>query len=615
MRTDYLFAPIAIVFAMLAGALVPIGPAAAQAETPWSERQTGYLPARDGTELKYSVLLPKGRGPFPVIMNYSGYDPGSIGGIAYQAGNTTMSPAIDAQLLAAGYAVVGVNMAGTACSAGSFRLMAGRWSRDGYDAVEWAAAQPWSNGRVGMANWSFAGLSQIMTATERPPHLRAIAPGMAVSDPWRDVGFPGGVKNHLFPATWSLFIQSRWASAASTAAAEGDSECIANLAANNASFPKVSPRVDQETNPYPADGGLEGRQVWKRVRQIKVPMLSMVSWQDEATGPRNSHLHDMTDPRRTYLVGSNGVHNNYVSERYRKIMLRFFDRFVKGRRNGFEKEPRVRLWLDATAPDLPGLVERETKLRPGTVIKRRHLPVKVRPMRLNLRAKGRLTARPPGAREGHDAYAYPDRGPAVNAYLGSDDERWEAGRVSKEGTAAFTTAPLARTLTFQGSASLNIWVSSTAPDADIQATISEVRPDGREVYVQRGWLRLSERALDPKLSTALVPWQRRERGAISPLKNAKPVHARMEILSFAHIFRRGSSIRVILDTPSTTGGWDFTSPADPSTIRIFHDRRRPSRLVMGLLQRGGIKSGRPACGSLMMQPCRSNTLPVPGAHP
>ncbi|MCB0871111.1 MAG: CocE/NonD family hydrolase, partial [Solirubrobacterales bacterium] len=126
----------------------------AQAANPWAERLTGYMDARDGMDLKYSVLLPPGDGPFPAIMNYSGYDPGSIGGTAYQAGNTTMDPELDAKLLKAGYAVVGVNMRGTGCSDGNFSLFANEWGTDGYDAVEWTADQPWSNGKVGMANWS-----------------------------------------------------------------------------------------------------------------------------------------------------------------------------------------------------------------------------------------------------------------------------------------------------------------------------------------------------------------------------------------------------------------------------------------------------------------------------
>ena len=131
------------------------------AGAPWARRITGYLPARDGTLLHYSVLLPAAKGRFPVVMNYSGYDAGSIGGAAYRRGDTAMWPGLDTSLLRAGYAVFGVNMRGTGCSQGNFLLFDPHWGTDGYDAIEWAARQRWSDGRVGMANWSYAGLSQV----------------------------------------------------------------------------------------------------------------------------------------------------------------------------------------------------------------------------------------------------------------------------------------------------------------------------------------------------------------------------------------------------------------------------------------------------------------------
>src|SRR5208337_1514830 len=152
----------------------------------WGKRLTGYLTAHDGLNLRYSVLLPKGEGPFPVILNYSGYDPGAIGGLAYLHNDTAMSRSLDRTLLEHGYAVMGINARGTGCSEGTFDFLGRNYGLDGADAVEWAAKQPWSSGAVGMANWSWAGMSQVATASERPPHLRAIAPGMVLTDPRLD---------------------------------------------------------------------------------------------------------------------------------------------------------------------------------------------------------------------------------------------------------------------------------------------------------------------------------------------------------------------------------------------------------------------------------------------
>jgi putative CocE/NonD family hydrolase len=130
----------------------------------------------------------QGQGPFPVIVNYSGYDPGSIGGAAYMNDNTAMSVNLDRSLVQAGYAVVGVNARGTACSEGQFEFLSMLYGQDGRDAIEWIATQPWANGSVGMANWSWAGMS-ISTAAEQPPHLKAIAPGMVLGDARLDSWF------------------------------------------------------------------------------------------------------------------------------------------------------------------------------------------------------------------------------------------------------------------------------------------------------------------------------------------------------------------------------------------------------------------------------------------
>jgi putative CocE/NonD family hydrolase len=143
---------------------------------------SGYFSTRDGTWLRYSALLPSGPGPFPTILNYSGYDPGAIGGSAYLADNTAMSVNLDQTLVEHGYAVVGVNARGTGCSEGQFDFLGPDFGRDGADAIEFIATQPWSDGAVGMANWSWAGMAQLATASAHPAHLRAIAPGMTAGD-------------------------------------------------------------------------------------------------------------------------------------------------------------------------------------------------------------------------------------------------------------------------------------------------------------------------------------------------------------------------------------------------------------------------------------------------
>lgn len=158
----------------------------------WAKRLTGYFKTSDGIRLRYSVLLPKASGRFPVILSINGYDAGSIGGTPYLQYKTSMSIELDRRLVDAGYAVMGVNAAGSGCSAGPLEYTRPQLGRHGAEAVEFAASQAWSNAKVGMVNWSYGGSSQLATAQHRPPHLRAIVPGMVLTD-FRDALMPGGV--------------------------------------------------------------------------------------------------------------------------------------------------------------------------------------------------------------------------------------------------------------------------------------------------------------------------------------------------------------------------------------------------------------------------------------
>jgi hypothetical protein len=169
-----------------------------------------------------------------VILNYSGYDPGAIGGATYLRNDSAMSTSLDRTLLEHGYAVMGVNARGTGCSEGGFDFLARSYGTDGADAVEWAAAQPWATGAIGMANWSWAGMSQVATASERPPHLKAIAPGMVLTDPRLDSWALGGVPSPGFITGWWDFLHYRWLAVRKSAVAEHDDRCVAQADLNYA---------------------------------------------------------------------------------------------------------------------------------------------------------------------------------------------------------------------------------------------------------------------------------------------------------------------------------------------------------------------------------------------
>jgi len=569
----------------------------------WGRRLTGYLTARDGTRLRYSALLPKGSGPFPVIINYSGYDPGAIGGSSYLNNDTAMSVNLDRTLVERGYAVVGINARGTGCSEGVFEFLGREYGRDGRDAVEFLATQPWSDGKIGMANWSWAGMSQLATASERPPHLKAVAPGMVLGDARLDSWAPGGVPSPAFVAGWWRFVHSRWTAVRASAEAAGDRQCMAQVDLNRKTA--EANNLSNVIIRHPLrDDYIDQRALALRTSNIEVPVLSMEAFQDEAVTSREGYYQETLDPEKLWFLQVNGPHDLYESTWFRRILISFFDRFVKGDRNGFEREPHVRVWSESSGTG-DGHAKFES-LKPGFELTSSEFPMAVTPVRFTLGAGNSLTEN--GSPSGEpDNYAYPIPGPTVTTKNGTED--WGAQPAEwRRGSVAYTSPPFARTMMFYGSGSADLWVSASTTDVDLQVTLTEVRPDGQEMFVQRGWLRMSNRAQDDGRSTDLRPFPIDLPETMQSLTPEQPALGRVELNKFAHPFRKGSRLRIWIDTPSAWGGYGFSPISQPSTVKIWHDATHPSRLVLGAVDSRPVPAARPNCGTVMMQPCRRDPL-------
>jgi uncharacterized protein len=194
--------------------------------------------------------------------------------------------------------------------------------------------------------------------------------------------------------------------------------------------------------------------------------------------------------------------------------------------------------------------------------------------------------------------------------FGQDSRLWSQP-VPPGGAAVWTTPALGHDLEVLGPASADIWLRSTGTDTDLQVTVTEVRPDGQETYVARGWLRASHRALDHSRSTGTYPVQTHLQGDSAPVKPGVPTLMRVEVFPFNHVFRAGSSLRLIVDTPSQTGGWGFKVLPTPVTNTVLHDTKHPSRLVLGVLSGARAKNALARCGTLLNQPCRPDPYSVP----
>ncbi|WP_257625024.1 CocE/NonD family hydrolase [Variovorax boronicumulans] len=543
-------------------------------------RKWGYITLPNGDKMRYSLLLPPGPGPFPVLVEYDGYLAGS-------------TPGLSQRWVAEGYAAMGINVPGTGCSTGDDHVFDASTGAAGAFAVEWAGKQPWSNGRIGMIGASYSGYNQLWVAAQRPKGLLAITPAKNVADPYRDVGYPGGIKNIGFPAAWWGSFPPIWNEAASVAAQlDGDTACAQTVADNIEKIKR--PELDLTKwleNPY-ADGLFVQRSAYLETSKIDIPVLTNVSWQDEQVGPRAGYYEDTIARDKMWFLGSNGNHGTNITDDTYK---RFLDHFVKGQDNGFEKEPHVRL-----------LQEVQDTGAPNAVATFDRLPVPVKPMRLWMQANGGLGDIAPVNASPPSTYRYPVDSPAVN---NPADEGWKSVTAA-DGQLTFTTPKLPEDLSFYGEGSADVWLSATAADTDLQVTVSEVRPDGKEMFVQRGWLRASKRALDPTRTTELRPWQIFTADALRPLTANVPVLARVEIQRFAHVFRAGSALRVTIDSPSQTGFWVFGHNPTPSTNSIWHNSEFPSSIVLGHL-RYPHAAALPSCDKTLRQPCRDSVTVVP----
>jgi uncharacterized protein len=641
-----------------------------------------YITTRDGTRLSTSVFLPGpiDKGPYPTVVEYSGYspskpgtnlltdnaeairqavpgaDPASLCAVVSFACNAPSQPA-SLLALAMGYAVVAVNMRGTGCSGGAYDFFEPLQVLDGYDVVETAAAQPWvKNHKVGMVGLSYPAVAQLFVAASQPPSLAAITPLSVYDDTARGVLAPGGIFNKGFALSWAKNVGDNaepygqgWEQARVDA---GDTTCAANqkmrgqnvdASAKARRFPYYDPEVADPLNPS------------LFAKDITVPVFLTGAFQDEQTGGRFPLLFDrFTNAPVKHFSAWNGAHVDgfapfdlvewktfldlYVADQVAPIpapvqlftpiiMKKIFDADVKlppqrfldepspaAARAAFEAEPPIRIVFESGAGDTT---------QPGAPVPTAEARVDSWPPRgttavpFYLRDDGTMGPdRPTGLDDSASRFRFDKHLADLTTFTdgeGKDlfhaDPGYDWKQEPKGDAAVFVSEPLGRDVVLAGSASADLWIRSTSDDADLGVTVSEVRPDGKETYIQSGFLRASMRKLAPG-STELLPRHSGLESDSAPLPPGAWQQARVEVLPFAHILRAGSRLRISVHT---AGGdkprwsWIVKDQPDGTTIDVGHSAVHPSRLVLpvtsGLLS--SYPSGLPPCPGLRGQPCRT----------
>jgi predicted acyl esterase len=390
------------------------------------------------------------------------------------------------------------------------------------------------------------------------------------------------------------------------------------------------------------------------VHNINVPVFLAGGWQDEQTGPYFATMMDKFTGNggKSFFTVVNGNHTEplmpaifsrwmeflslYVREEIPTrpattdiILQVILDQAYRIQDSGIQLEPERYAGVTTHAEALARWEAEEPKVRvlfesgaggsPGHPLPTSEaafdswpIPSLV-PTAWYLDADGKLSADAPTT-EGADSFLYDTSRAQETSFTGGTSDVWVAlpawhwMPLPAEKAAAYVSDPLTETLVMAGSGSIDLWVKSTATDTDLQVTLSEVRPDGQENYVQTGWLRASRRQLNDAASTELRPVQTHREEDAAPLPADEYVEARVEMYPFAHIFRAGSSIKIAVTAP---GGdrphWKFEALAATGTVTntIAYGGATPSRVVLPVVPDVEAPEALPPCPSLRGQPCRT----------
>ncbi|MGC4110760.1 MAG: CocE/NonD family hydrolase [Nocardioides sp.] len=599
----------------------------------------GFIQTRDGTTLSANVVLPNslifGPGPYPTVVEYSGYDPSNPADTSFSKIITSL-----------GFAYVGVNIRGTGCSGGSYIPFEPVQSLDGYDAIETIAAQPWvQSHKVGMVGISYPGIEQLYVARTQPPHLAAITPLSVIDDSYRGTLWPGGILNTGFAEPWaSARGEQAKPYGEGWEAGMSSQECDDNQLVR---LQNPDPVALIEDNPFYNKSYYQQIDPSRFVHRINVPVYLAGAWQDEQTGGHfPAFLHRFRNAPQFYATMVNGSHTESLSSLGEFARWTdFLDLYVGHRApQGWNSVvgPQVTAALTGVSglklpPDpLYGLSYKQAKKKyeaaphirvlfeegaakgepSGAPLPRFEHSFRSWPIpghhrvRYFLHSDGLLGGRTtPGHHRAHSFSADPTALPTTD-YSGSQDAIWQAHpayhwkQIPKGTGLGWVTAPMKKTAVYLGGGSLDVWVKTKARDVDLEATVSDVRPSGQEVYVQTGWLRASHRKLAPS-STALRPVHTDLESDAKPMPSGKLRLLRIEIPAFAQPFRKGDRLRITLDAP---GGakplWAFRTLDHGQRVWVATDRRHPSSLVLTTVPGIKVPAKAPACRSLRSQPCR-----------
>jgi predicted acyl esterase len=495
------------------------------------------VPMRDGARLMADVFRPKGDTPVPAILNLGPYQKDKVW-VAPDTLEEKPNPLMNWETVNPlwwvphGYAAVRVDGRGSGKSPGQCEPWSHAEAVDFYDAIEWAAAQPWCNGNVGLLGISYFAINQWFVANRQPPSLKAIIPWEGFADLYRDALFHGGILS-VFMTNWftAHLMHHKLGRASQNLADAWKVNVIDFWLSNN---------LD--------NGAFAGAQAqWDK---IDVPLYSVGNWTGFGLHLRGNTEAFMRSPakhKKLRIHTGSHVHPFYREEA-RAEQIRFMDYWLKGIDNGVMDEPPIKLAIRHGADKFEWRHEREWPLA-RTQWTKLYFDLSPPPAGAPDNFAGLVREKPKAASS--RTYTASSFG-TMGSTSASSSQVMGGGGIKPGMGIALETPPLEQDLEITGPLAASFWVSSESEDMDLFLTLRHFDADGKEVMetgqqgspvpVAKGWLRVSHRELDPELSLPHRPYHKHQRRLY--LKPGEIVKVDVEIWPTSMVFRQGHRIRL-----------------------------------------------------------------------
>ncbi len=554
------------------------------------ERSSRYLTVRDGTRLAVDLFRPTLNGNvvaarLPVIWTHHRYRR-AFRVFGHTVHMLHLLPWLE-DLVRDGYVVAVVDVRGSGASFGTWKgLFTTQEAEDAYDVTEWLAAQPFSNGKIGMFGRSYLGITQYMAARMDPPHLVAIAPEMAMGDLYA-LAYSGGIARKYLSYWGGLVRQMDVDNPAVPVDEDRDGKLLAAAVdehRRNRDISQILGVLPLRDSLDPVLG-IRPHLEWSvlshvdAIRRSGVAIYHLAGWHDRyVRGQILLHQNLLGTPQK--LVIGPWSHTQSHGFDFFTEYRRWFDYWLKDIDNGIMDAPPVqyatfgaptdRLWR--TASEWPPPQARPTPFYflagpSGSVTS------------VN---DGRLDRTPP-AGDGSDSY------PIDYAVSIEPAPRYSTsptyGELNEVDVRAltYTTPPLDAPLEVTGHPIVHLWVTSTDDDGDVFVFLEDVDAAGISRYVSEGALRISHRALaEPLYDNLGLPYHRSYKEDLAPLTPGDAAELVFDVFPTSYLFETGHRIRV------TVTGADHANAATPqidppSTLAVLRGASHASRIVLPVM--------------------------------